>query len=440
MTRSPNGFVRLTCCVALLAALGGCGGTSTSGTTLGPPDAVLWAEATSGPVELRGVYQGHTGTIPFGFANGSYVVSPDRRHVFLRNDDGSSIVDVDGTEHPLEQTYWLAWSPDGKRLAMVNDGSPVVADDDGTNPVGVPFDAQAPTTAITWSPNGATVAFGIDQTLVLSPADGTTAIVASTGPPTAPESDVRWTLQPSFSPDGSTLAVVSSEGTLTFVDAEGTVTASVLGATTPTFGWSADGAWLAVRTANGACVVANPDGRTLVVLPANCVSAAWSPVDVRLAVNDFGGMGLGTLGVWSPGDDAPVALADNPVESTHAWSPDGSILSFVSRDGGVVLIDASDGTEIARATARELAWNSTGSRLFFVSDQDEVVTADGRGASQLSIAGDARGVTWLPDGEHLAVAASREVFTVGANGEGRVMVSEIPAGIAAVGWAEPQSP
>jgi Tol biopolymer transport system component len=423
---------------ALLIACTACGGQSQrevprSASMATALDAVLLVASETGPVEHYGLRRGEGESELLGSADGNSVLSPDRRRLFLEKDDGSLIVSVDGAVHAVQPDtgHALAWSLDGERLARVESGHLVVSAADGSEPVVVSAGVEGGSFGpIAWAPDGSRVALGIGTSVVQALRDGSEAAVTVTGP-TPLMSDVSWALSPVWAPDSSSLAVISNAQSALFIGDDGTALELELDAVTPSFGWSNDSSWFAVRTTGLECVVARPDGTTERALGAQCQTGSWSPVDARLLFNT-----AGDVGTWAPGD-APHSLGRADSYSA-SWSPDGTVIAYRSLSASEhVFADSWDGSELLRVSLDQFRWNATGTRVFLLHSDGTLATTDARLAQQRTLAEGVTAAAWLPDGESLAIATSGEAFTLRADGEERTSALVIPPSATQVGWLEP---
>jgi TolB protein len=190
-----------------------------------------------------------------------------------------------------------------------------------------------------------------------------------------------WNLRPAFSPDGKLIAFVSDK-TSTF----------------PTL-------WL-MNAADGT-------GRHVLGTPGLNEEAvdtlAWSPDGTQLAVtlfNEPGPTQIALIPLGVAGRESGRILTDVPGGALDpAWAPDGRWLAFAGRDGYAMDIYAvqPDGASLTRLTsdnalARSPTWSPDGSRVAYLSNKTgyfEVwaidVRADGSGAL---VASAPRQLTW----------------------------------------------
>jgi WD40 repeat protein len=268
---------------------------------------------------------------------------------------------------------FLAWAPDGKRLARA-DASGVVemfdvstgrsewarssavrppADDTGAEGVDL---IPTALTALAWSPNGRLlVGAGKQGTLeVWEAMNGTPTI----GPITAhsgPTDTVAW------SPDSASVASGGADGSIKLWDPmTGSMTKELSQAhagAVRTVVWSPNGTLLASGGSDG--VVRLWSAATYHVVSEVRTSAevddiAWSPDGSRLA----GALENGTIEIWDPASAQPlIRPMSGHVGRVHsiAWSNDGTVLASGGRDGTVRLW-----TGRSEATACELAATALG--------------------------------------------------------------------------------
>jgi hypothetical protein len=408
-------------------------------------DAVLRVDYHAS--ELTAVWMGEASSQPLGVTNGHELLSPDRRHVFMDRSD-PVVVSMDGTEVPISlrtgipystapTTSVLAWSPDGERLAWIDEqGVPTVGDGDARHPRAVSTEAQGDYGLIAWAPDGSRVAFGIGASVVLADRDATNAGTIETGfePFSGDSADVP---APMWSPDSTSLALTAIQQDLLLIDGRGAVTRFDLDAGTPAVGWSFDGSWFALSTIDEELLAFAADGTVKRAWNGLRPDAKWSPVDERLLF-----AADGKLMTWTPSDEVTLELGE--AGGSVAWSPDASIVATqvgVRHDGrpaGYAFFDSFSAERTATADAQSIEWNAAGTRLWLRSNELSLLLADPRGEGQTAITGyAARVVTWLPDGEHLAVAAPDRVITLAADGSESVTVLNLIRDTG-VSWLAPE--
>jgi uncharacterized protein (DUF885 family)/dipeptidyl aminopeptidase/acylaminoacyl peptidase len=148
-------------------------------------------------------------------------------------------------------------------------------------------------------------------------------------------------------------------------------------------------------------------------------------------------------------------------ESRPAWSPDGSRIAYVRREGRAnyeIYVMNADGTGVTRLTRRpdsvesEPAWSPDGARIAFVSNERPnaltfsgrfqvwVMNADGSNAGLLTEIGGANtSPDWSPDGGWIAFDSTRdgnhEIYAVRADGSGLVNLTQHPAHDVSPAWS-----
>ena len=190
-------------------------------------------------------------------------------------------------------------------------------------------------------------------------------------------------------------------------------------------------------------------------------SAAWS-ADGRWAAFEITACGggdtsqTGTGGLWvTNGLDEPRQLTkpcfENPDVSPYAerwaWSPVGAqlVVAQVSSHGDtLVLIDPATGdrTDLGDTVGdvSSLAWSPDGTRIAYGTSQGSVYSVSADGGDHLLLAsfpgyvaggvfGSGFGITWSPDGAHLAVQAGHAggvdtLYVMNADGSGLHRLAE----------------
>lgn len=233
----------------------------------------------------------------------------------------------------------------------------------------------------------------------------------------------RCNEMPRWSPDGSRIAFTTSRETIDrswevyVMASDGSDPHNVSdnggsGATGWDFpiGWSPDGKVVFSHVDAGAPITftVSPDGSSLAPLPilSDGYAAFWSPKGGRVAfmtgqpgeetisIMNADGTGLAELTAAPGGDSFDPGYRANSYQDP--WSPDGSMLAFVSqRDGNPeVYVASADGTGVVNVSSHPGAdrfdgWSPDGSRLVFSSDRSGswdvyIVHRDGTGLRSLT--------------------------------------------------------
>jgi Tol biopolymer transport system component len=270
----------------------------------------------------------------------------------------------------------IDWSPDGSKLLALRWGYGVRALEvtDETGKVVSTVDLHADDSR--WSPDGTRIAF--------------VHVQPTPGPFVHPEPGLDHVL-----------FVSSSDGRL-----RTRIAAHVRG-----FSWSPDGTKLAYAACARLCGPSRAQGAHGLVIADASGRRAPHPVPIA-------------TGAGAPG----LTLTD------VQWSPDGSLIAFVSHDdaGEHLNVVHPDGSSLRRAADGDLfsvRWSPDGSLIAFVSHDDggthlDVVQPDGRSLRRVADVGPFVDFEWSPDGKRLAMvvsagSGSADVSVVNADGADR---------------------
>jgi len=230
------------------------------------------------------------------------------------------VIDSDGTDKTDltgSNSTWHGegtWSPDGTKISYVAANELHVMNPDGTGKTNLTNDGIWPS-GPAWSPDGAKIAYTSDSDLYLINADGTGLINLTNG-------SANWPYQPTWSPDGTKI-VYAADSLIYIINSDGT-------------------------------------GQTELT----------STHDVEYA--------------YYP-----------------RFSPDGSQISYIGENKITITdVDGSNKTVLAEADSWGLEWSTEGTRLSYVSDETgvlHIINIDGTGLTSLPSPGDWAGVaSWSP--------------------------------------------
>ena len=235
-----------------------------------------------------------------------------------------------------------------------------------------------------WSPDGASIAFGsnrqADNIWIVSTVDGEPKQITH-------EPQGSPSRHPSWSPDGRYIAHDAESGTrVRVISAEDGSRVAEIPAFVPVSRggypcWSPDGSMIAFTAEGGIWTIDLSSGTlTQVYSRAGHWARAfgWSPDGARLAI-DLANLAMRERDIWIlPLDGSPaVQLTDDPGEETNPhWSPDGSTIAFMSdrsgsRDIWVIPAEGGTSTQVTfhPGADRNPRWSPDGRSLAFASER-----------------------------------------------------------------------
>lgn len=157
---------------------------------------------------------------------------------------------------------------------------------------------------------------------------------------------------------------------------------------------------------NGAIYVMNADGSGQIRLTNNASDdhPTWSPDGQQIAI-ETRSQGGSSINIMNTDGSDLTRLTEG---WTPSWSPDGTRIVFVRRDG--IRAMNTDGSNVIRLTDRGHSpdWSPGGRRITFVLDGSiYVMNADGSGQTRLTEDG-FQSPVWSPDNQQLVFSSGRD--------------------------------
>ena len=276
-----------------------------------------------------------------------------------------------------EAFYALAWSPDGKQLALSTQGK-VWIWDVASNHYQPLLDTHSGVKALAWSPNGRSLAVGSSPIQIVDPASGNVIGTYSADYPILPvPGQTTLVTALAWSPDGTMLTVATQHtdgACYVFVwnmltgTGINTFTAQGSASGIPSVSWSGDNRYVA--SSDGHTVQAwdirNPSNVIFKHVVDATTNVAWSPKPGWLAfVNKHTTQ---IWDVWQGNNQEGQLVSSYPaVNGVLSWSPQGQYLATASKNA-VIIFEASSGTHIYTYTGdtryvHVLAWSPDGNSI-----------------------------------------------------------------------------
>lgn len=320
---------------------------------------------------------------------------------------GSALAEVGGANYLGSNC--LAWSPDGRMLALGDKQGAIRVWDAATGIVTRRIDVPQPVLSLAWSPDSARLASAADALRVDSIASGEPLWTAS-----------RVAFALAWSPDGSRLAVGNSFDSKTEVavyDAlvgRETVTIAVPGETVRALAYSRDGEMLAIARRGGLHFWNAASGELTDINARNLERngggylLAWGPLGETVYLDCWGNgiSEIHRLEADSKESSLALKLEQAGYASAATISADGTLLAAGGLDGSVRIWKVSSG-ELLHASAGHAS----------------ILQPIGEWGSQISSAyvGE-RNMAWSNDGARLAASG------FGGSLDGRIHVLDVATG------------
>ncbi len=329
----------------------------------------------------------------------------------------------------------LAFSPDGKLLAVGTASGEIRLYDGGLRPVRFLHGHEGAINALSWTREGRLASAGDDKTVRIWEPDGMPG-------PVMRDADVVSAV--AWKPDGTLLASGNNNSLLRLWQPDGTPDRVIPGHSggVHSLSWTADGRRLA-SVGGDAVRIWDADGKAGPVLQLKFpTGAAWSPDGTRLAVSSVPGLGL-----WdADGKAGPFVQHHSHTLTSVSWSPDGRMLATGSHDGTARLcgLDLKRGPELQMTphtpahVVASVAWSPDSRRLATCSNDGTVRLwdSDGKAGPALGTPPSVASVSWSPDGQRLASGSrDRYVRLWGADGRAGPVLAGHTNSVESVCWS-----
>jgi WD40 repeat protein/tRNA A-37 threonylcarbamoyl transferase component Bud32 len=264
--------------------------------------------------------------------------------------------------------WYVAWSPDGKRIASASSDRTVQVWDAASGTTLYTYTGHADAVyAVAWSPDGGRIASAsFDKTVQVWDAEG--------GNPYTYSRHSSWVWSVAWSPNGGRIASAGGDKTVQIWDAaSGRPLYTYGGHTNSVFStaWSPDSESIASTGADGTVQVwkatnGSPLYNYRPYSGALIWSVAWSPDGKRIASAGSDK----TVQVWdaTSGDHLYVYYGQADAVYSVAWSPKGDRLASAGQDKRVQVWDAADGSNAIiyaghTNAVRSATWSRNGKRI-----------------------------------------------------------------------------
>jgi WD40 repeat protein len=418
------------------------------------PAIVIWDARTGHPEQTL---TGHSREII------SISWSPDSTHLASSSHDGTArLWDAStGTQadtKTFEYPRWVAWSPDGRAVAVAADKSLHVWERATGQVRDLATDDAYIESQVTWSPDG--------QSITTSNGNREVKIWdADSGEHRQTLTHDDWQISAAWSPDGRYLLTASHKDKPRIWDPATGAVVRILDDADDEYryrevsavSWSADGRYVAALDDRlhhaqrvGVWDTGTWDRVQELTGDSDTVTAVtWSPDGRQIAACNDHGQGQ----IWDAGTGALLATIGR--RDWHgnrhplAWSPDGRHLAHGVSTVSVEILDPATATEIRRLAGEQpfttigyqgaLSWSPDG-RYVAHGNQAVVCVFDIRAGKLIRTleTGSTRPLAWSPDSRHFAEASDRNVRIWDTSPYGPERVIPMPRdhdGVRAVAWS-----
>ena len=267
--------------------------------------------------------------------------------------------------------------------------------------------------ATDWSPDGSLLAVGSsdNDTRLLDLKTGKVSVLEGHS---APIYNVAW------SPDGKILASGGADKTVRLWNADGTRHGilNAEGGLLASMSWSPDSTSLVSASAHVGLIIWHKEGASLTTARGDgefLTALAWSPNGQILAAASNDKM----VRLWRP-DGSLIATLYGHADDVYciAWSPDGKVLASGSNDKTVRLWNA-EGEPLGVLAGHEdfindVAWSPDGKALASAGARDKTARLWSRAGAPLAVLphpeGDIYTVAWSPDSRTLATSTKDTIW------------------------------